>query len=175
MVAERRHSGASLLRARSPAAAWPRPEREAKTRQLPSRCSYPAARSPLPWAPGDPALRLPDLGLAERLKQSWVHRSTYQAVGKGVSSPSPRTAPQPPCAPFDLCTRSREREGKDSVGHWRHHLGWGAGNSPPPPYTPGAASSPSYMKPSKTTDTQSTKCHKMHRINKNCRVFFSSY
>ena len=71
--------------------------------------------SPLLWAPGDPALQMPDLGLAERLKQSWVQRSTYQAVGKGVSSPSPATAPWPPCAPFDLRTRSREREGKEAL------------------------------------------------------------
>lgn len=118
MVAERREQR-WLPRAR------PQPDRAAK-----------AGRPPVALGRWHPALRLPDVGLAERLKQSWVHRPTYQAVGKGLSSPSLGTAPGPPRAPFGLCTGHGEPEGKGSVGHWWYRLEWGAGSSPPPPYTP---------------------------------------
>lgn len=77
---------------------------------------------PLLGAPGDLSLQLPYLGLAERLKQSWIRRSAYQAVGKGVASPSPSTAPQHPCAPFAPCIGIRELQVKGSAGHLGYHI-----------------------------------------------------
>lgn len=141
-------------------AAWLWSDREAKVEQPPSH--HQAS------APGslDPALQLSDLGLAGRLMQSWVHKSTHQLQGKGFPPLLPVHRFGLPMFPLTCPPEAGSKREKTMSGTC-DYLGWGMGDGPPTPYTPEAASSSSYMKYSKTTATPSTEGHKMHPVTEN--------
>jgi len=122
MVDGSRNGSALLFRARTPVTAWPQPSGEVKasSSQAVPHTGLPAGLCSRLLGPCAPAAKSGPGWKAEARRGSQI----YQAVGKGVSSLTPRKASRPPCAPFDLCTRKREREGKDSGRHSRHHPGY---------------------------------------------------